>query len=77
MNQKFKGHLENNIHILRAEKKISQKDLALKVGVSRQTIISLENNRYNPSLILAFEIAQVFQKDISEVFTYKKEEEEN
>ncbi|WP_251136738.1 MULTISPECIES: helix-turn-helix transcriptional regulator [unclassified Exiguobacterium] len=57
------------------EKKLSQKELAAKVGVSRQTIISLENNRYSPSLILAFEIAYILEKDINEVFQFIKSEE--
>jgi putative transcriptional regulator len=65
------GYLENNIVVLRAERKWSQSELAEKVGVSRQTIASLEANRYNPSLILAYEIALVFNKQIDDVFTYE------
>jgi len=45
--------------------------LADKVGVTRQTIASIEANRYNPSLILAFEIAAAFGKEIQEVFEYQ------
>ncbi|WP_096185614.1 helix-turn-helix transcriptional regulator [Evansella halocellulosilytica] len=74
MSEKYKGRLENNIFLLRAERRWSQKELASKVGVSRQTIISLENNRYSPSLVLAFEISRVFEKDISDIFTYVKGE---
>ncbi|WP_127534675.1 helix-turn-helix transcriptional regulator [Paenibacillus kobensis] len=62
--------LSNTIHVLRAERKWSQKELAERLGVSRQTIVSLEANRYNPSLILAFRIAEAFGKDINEVFQY-------
>ncbi|GAA3401396.1 helix-turn-helix transcriptional regulator [Paenibacillus hodogayensis] len=65
------GELINTIPVLRAEKKWSQQELANQVGVSRQTIASIEANRYNPSLILAFEIASVFGKEIHEVFQYK------
>lgn len=65
------GVLVNNLFILRAERKISQKELAYQVGVSRQTIASIEANRYNPSLILAFEISAFFNKEIYEVFQYK------
>lgn len=52
-------------------KKWSQQELADKVGVSRQTISSVEANRYSPSLVLAFEIAYSFGKDIQDVFQYK------
>ncbi|GEN35683.1 MULTISPECIES: helix-turn-helix transcriptional regulator [Aneurinibacillus] len=65
------GQLYNKLNVLRAEKKWTQQDLAKKVGVSRQTIASIEANRYNPSLILAFEISAVFDKEIQEVFQYK------
>ncbi|MEI2446262.1 helix-turn-helix transcriptional regulator [Priestia megaterium] len=65
-----KGALTNRISVLRAEMRWSQQELADRVGVSRQTIASLEANKYNPSLILAFEIAKHFNKDIYEVFEY-------
>ena len=67
--------LQNRIAVLRAEKKWSQKIVAEKVGVSRQTILSLEANRYNPSLKLAFDIAEVFEVDINDVFQYTQEGE--
>lgn len=67
-----KGALTNRIHILRAEKRWSQQELADFVGVSRQTIASLEANKYNPSLILAYEIANAFNVKLDEVFTYSK-----
>ncbi|WP_214808673.1 MULTISPECIES: helix-turn-helix transcriptional regulator [unclassified Exiguobacterium] len=72
---KSESKINNRLLILRMEKKLSQKELAAKVGVSRQTIISLENNRYSPSLILAFEIAYILEKDINEVFQFIKSEE--
>ncbi len=66
-----KGVLANRIPVLRAEMRWSQQELADRVGVSRQTIASLEANKYNPSLILAFEIAKQFNKTIYEVFDYE------
>ena len=70
---KQSGILQNNLVVLRAEKRWSQTDLANKAGVSRQTIASIEANRYNPSLILAFEIAHILGKEFYEVFQYKIE----
>ena len=68
--------LSNRIRILRAERKMTQQDLAEKVGVSRQTIISTEKGNYTPSLVLAFEIANAFNVGINDVFQYEKKEEE-
>lgn len=73
---KNNGSLSNRINVLRAERKMTQKDLAEKVGVSRQTIISIEKGNYTPSLILAFEIANAFGVDINDVFQFKKNGEE-
>ena len=67
--------LSNRIRILRAEHKMTQQDLAKKVGVSRQTIISIEKGNYTPSLVLAFEIANTFNVGINDVFQYRKKEE--
>jgi putative transcriptional regulator len=72
---KKKGTLVNRLHVLRAERRWSQDDLAKKVGVSRQTISSLEANRYNPSLLLAFELARVFDTTVLEIFTYVHDED--
>mgnify|MGYP003524727136 CR=1 FL=1 len=68
--------IHNRIVVFRAENGISQKDLADQLGVSRQTIISLEKNRYNPSLKLAFEIAYLFGVELQEVFQYGEKKEE-
>ena len=57
-------------------KRMTQQELADKVGVSRQTIIQLERNRYNPSLLLAHDIADVFEVPIEQIFTFKKLTEE-
>lgn len=51
-----------------------QEDLASIVGVSRQTIISIEKGKYNPSIMLAFKIAKHFNKSIEEIFIYEEEE---
>ncbi len=66
--------LRNRLVIYRAEKGWTQVQLAKKVGVSRQTIATLEKNKYNPSLILAFKIANAFEKSITDVFDYGEEE---
>jgi putative transcriptional regulator len=72
---KRNGILKNSLVVLRATRRWSQQELAEKLGVSRQTIHSIESNRYNPSLILAFEIAALFNVEIDEVFQYELEEE--
>ena len=63
------------IQELRKEQKITQNELADAVHVSRQTIISLENGRYNASLVLAHKIAQFFQVRIEDIFIFDGEEE--
>lgn len=66
--------MENNLEELRKERDVKQEELADILKVSRQTISSLENGRYNPSIILAFKIAEYFNKKIEEIFIYKGEE---
>ena len=70
--KKGKGVLRNNLYLLRAEKRWTQKHVAEQLGVTRQTIHSLEANKYNPSLMLAFEISQLYGKRIDDIFTYEK-----
>ncbi|HIX80859.1 MAG TPA: helix-turn-helix transcriptional regulator [Candidatus Erysipelatoclostridium merdavium] len=65
--------MKNRIEELRKEKGIKQEDLAVAVDVSRQTIGSLENGRYNPSIILAFKIARYFNMSIEDIFIYEEE----
>jgi putative transcriptional regulator len=60
--------LKNTIKVFRAKHDMSQQDLALKVGVRRETIGSLEKGKYNPSLLLVVEIANVFQVTVEELF---------
>lgn len=62
--------MKNNIRVLRAIKKLTQQDLANKLEVTRQTIIAIEKEKYNPSLELAFKIAKYFDTTIEEVFSY-------
>ena len=58
---------------LRKKRGLSQEDLAITLGVSRQTIGSLENGRYNPSILLAFKIARYFGMQIEDIFIYEEE----
>jgi len=67
--------LLNKIQELRKARKVTQSELADAVNVTRQTIISLENGRYNASLILAHKIAQFFEVAIEDVFIFDLEEE--
>ncbi len=66
--------MKNRIQELRKQNKIRQEDLAEAVGVTRQTIISLENGKYNASLILAYKIARYFSCSIEDVFLFDEEE---
>lgn len=70
-----KPNIANNIRRLRFDAdEMSQKDLADKVGVTRQTIAAIEKAKYSPTLELAFLIARTFGKQIDEVFTIEMEE---
>jgi len=60
--------LKNNIRRLRFEKSMTQEELALRTGVSRQTIMSIERGDTNPSVLLAFKIASALEMPITEVF---------
>ena len=60
--------MKNNLEALRRERGIRQEDLASALGVSRQTGISLEKGRYNPSLALAFKLSRYFSLPIEEIF---------
>ena len=67
--------MKNRIQELRKERSVTQSELADAVEVTRQTIISLENGKYNASLILAHKIAQYFGMNIEDIFVFDKEEE--
>jgi len=65
--------LKNNLEAIRKQHGITQEELADTLEVSRQTISSLENGRYNPSIILAFKIAKYFNMSIEDIFIYEEE----
>ncbi len=70
-----KGQISNRIRKLRFEHdEMTQKRLAEKVGVSRQTIVAIEKAKYSPSLVLAFLIARVFDAPLEEVFSYQADD---
>ena len=65
--------MKNRLEEIRKSRGIKQEELAAALEVSRQTIGSLENGRYNPSIILAFKIARYFDRSIEEIFIYEEE----
>ena len=66
--------MKNKIEEIRKERGIRQEEFAKFMGVSRQTISSLENGRYNPSITLAYKIAKYFNMTIEEVFIFEEED---
>lgn len=67
-----KSLMKNRLEEIRKNHGISQEELATALEVTRQTIGSLENGRYNPSIILAFKIARYFEMSIEEIFIYEE-----
>jgi putative transcriptional regulator len=65
--------LKNRLEEIRKERGVTQEELAGSLEVSRQTIGSLENGRYNPSILLAFKIARYFHMTIEEIFIYEED----
>ncbi|WP_130862967.1 helix-turn-helix transcriptional regulator [Bacilliculturomica massiliensis] len=65
--------MKNRLEEIRKARGIKQEELAAALEVSRQTIGSLENGRYNPSILLAFKIARFFQMSIEDIFIYEEE----
>ena len=73
-----KSRISNNIRALRFHHgEMTQQELAEKAGVTRQTIIAMEKDKYSPSLELAFRIARIFKVPLEEVFSYEHDEQEN
>ena len=68
--------MKNRVEEFRKKNNENQEDLANFVGVSRQTIISIEKGKYNPSILLAFKIAKHYQKPIEEIFIYEEDKDE-
>ena len=67
--------MKNRLEEIRKSRGVTQEELAASLEVSRQTIGSLENGRYNPSILLAFKIARYFQMTIEDIFIYEEETE--
>ena len=65
--------MKNKLEQIRKDRGITQEELASILEVSRQTVNSLENGRYNPSIVLAFKIAKFFGLQIEEIFIYEEE----
>jgi putative transcriptional regulator len=74
-NIKTKLKITNNLHVLRAEKRLTQQGLADAIGVTRLTVNSMEKGNYNPSLELAFRLSIYFEKDIKDIFTVESKDE--
>ena len=72
------GRIRNNIRRLRFDRsEMTQQELAEKIGVTRQTVIAIEQDKYSPSLEVAFRIARVFGAPLEEVFQYETPDPEN
>ena len=69
--------LKNKLKVFRAMHNLTQEQLAEKIGVSRQTVIAIESDKYLPSLGLAFKIAHLFEVKIEEIFIYKGGKDED
>ena len=67
--------MKNRIRVLRAEHEMTQEQVAELVGVTRNTIISIEKDKYCPSLKLGFRIARIFNVDINDMFTYEEDKD--
>ena len=67
--------MKNRLEAIRKERGIKQEELAAALEVSRQTIGSLENGRYNPSITLAFKLARYFDMSIEDIFIYEEEKQ--
>ncbi len=66
--------MKNKLKVYRAMNEITQETLAKKLGVTRQTIIAIEKDKYDPSLSLAFKIAKLFHVKIEDIFLYEERE---
>nr|WP_010890643.1 helix-turn-helix transcriptional regulator [Lactococcus lactis]AAC56010.1 conserved hypothetical protein [Lactococcus lactis] len=71
MKKKFQDSISNSVYKYRVLSRLSQQDLADKVGVSKQTIFVMEKGNYTPSLLLALRIANFFDVEITKIFTYE------
>jgi putative transcriptional regulator len=65
--------MKNNLKVFRAMQNLTQEELAKELGVTRQTILAIEKDKYDPSLILAFKMAKFFKAQIEDIFIYADE----
>ncbi|QFG00138.1 transcriptional regulator [Psychrobacillus glaciei] len=77
MKKDFGDSISNKVYEYRVLARMSQQELAEKVGVSKQTIFVMEKGNYVPTLLLAFRIAEFFNADVNDVFTYEKGNDQN
>ncbi|KGX92397.1 Cro/Cl family transcriptional regulator [Pontibacillus halophilus JSM 076056 = DSM 19796] len=77
MKKNLGDSISNKVYEHRVLARMSQQELAKQVGVSKQTIFVMEKGNYVPSLLLAFRIANVFNVDVNEIFSYSKGMDEN
>ena len=69
--------MKNRLKVFRAMSDLTQEQLAEKIGVSRQTVIAIESNKYLPSLGLAFKIARLFKVKVEDIFTGEEDNDDN
>ena len=69
----MKESITNQVYALRTKAEVTQEELAIAIGVTRQTIIAVEKGNYTPSVLLALKIAKFFKKSLEEVFNIKYE----
>ncbi len=77
MKKDFGDSISNKVYEYRVLARMSQQELAEKVGVSKQTIFVMEKGNYVPTLLLAFRIAEFFNVDVNDIFTYLKGNDKN
>ncbi|PXW86830.1 putative transcriptional regulator [Streptohalobacillus salinus] len=77
MKNKFGDSIANKVYEYRVLARMTQKELAENVGVSKQTIFVMEKGNYVPTLLLAFRIADFFKVDVTDIFTYEKGNDSN
>ncbi|SDJ28670.1 helix-turn-helix transcriptional regulator [Salimicrobium halophilum] len=75
MKKDFGDSVSNKVYDYRVLAKMSQMELAKKVGVSKQTIFVMEKGNYVPSLLLALRIADFFEVDVNDIFTYERKDD--
>jgi putative transcriptional regulator len=64
--------VSNSLYELRTKKGLTQEELAERIGITRQTVISIEKGNYTPSVLLALKLARVFTKHVEDIFWYEK-----